>query len=151
MLKNNKGVTITMLAITVVVILIITGVTISTSDLLIRDTKSKSNISNMYLIRAKTETIYDDYLFSEDSNVLIGSKVNVSTLADYSITQEETTGNAKEFWYEIDYLDLPSLGMDENVLSNGGKFIVNYETGEVIYTNGIEDNDGTIKYKLSEF
>ena len=159
MIKNNKGVTLSALVITIIVILILSGITITTSNSLIKDTKAKNVLSNMYLVKGKLETIYEDYQFSDQESVLtsagtntpgIATKVNnISTLSQYGVTSDGLgeSDTTDKYWYEWDGEAITALGFDENMLPNSSaKYIVNYVTGEIIYTPGIKNNSGEIIY-----
>ena len=143
MLKNSKGVTLVDLVITIVVILILGASTITTSDMLIRDTKKKTIITNMYLVKSEVEAIYDEYQFSGDSAVLEGQ--SIANLLAYGITVHEG-----DLWYMWGETVLSNLGLDPDMLSSGGKYIVNYTTGEILYTKGFREIDGTVKYTLTD-
>ena len=148
MIKNNSGVTMTSLAITVFVILILASVTITATDALARNTKSKAIITNMYLVRGKAESIYEEYQFSEEIN-LPGENVNVSTLSTYGVY---SSGNTEDnTWYRWTKTTLQNNGLAPEMLSEGAEYIVNYETGEVIYTAGIKKEGNIVKYKLTDF
>ena len=150
MLKNNRGVTLSILVVTIVVIMILASVTVTTSDLLIKDTKSKSIISNMYLVKGKIEAVYDDYAFNTPTNagdILKGTPVSSSSVSQYYTSPATPPTN---YWYKIEASDLPNLGMDRSMLSGTAFYYVNYETGEVIYSNGVKDSTGNVKYKLSD-
>lgn len=142
MLKNNKGVTLIMLVITIIVIVILGATTITASDALLKEIKAKNVTTNMILIKAKAEALYEEYSFNGiDESDYVGMKVT-----DVSKYGAENIGK----WYRWAKSDLTDLGFDENMLKDGGDFIVNYETGEVIYTLGIKDTTGTKKYTLTE-
>lgn len=146
MLKKNKGVTLSVLVVTIVVIFILAGITISTSDMLIKDTKKKDIIANMYIVKGKAEVIYDDYKFSEeDATHLAGTSVSSSDVASYNATT-----NADDLWYRWDKATLSNLGLDPEMLQGSGQFIVNYNTGEVIYTLGCEGESGNTIYTLTD-
>ena len=151
MIKNNHGVTLSILVVTIIVILILSAITITSSDDIIRNTKSKSIVSNMYLIKSKVETIYEDYKFSneDETDELPGTQVDVSSLLQYNVLPGDDSEEIST-WYEWDKNTIVSLGFDESMLKGNSKYIVNYATGEVIYTGGIEDSSGNIKYKFSE-
>lgn len=155
MIKNNRGVTLSVLVVTIIVIMILAGVTITTSDLLIKDTKAKSVVSNMYLVKGKAETLYEDYQFSTagvlpDSSATLGQKVDVSTLTTYGVTSTGDT-EVDSTWYRWGKSVLEANGLEPGMLGGTSEFIVNYATGDVIYTAGIRDDSGTVKYKLSQF
>lgn len=143
MIKNANGVTLAILVVTIIVILILAGTTITTSDLLIRDTKSKTITTNMFVVKAKAETVYDDYMFAENTTNLPGTEAK-SKASSYVTVQTE------DLWYEWNKDTLKSLGLDESMLSGSNTFIVNYATGEVIYPTGVKDDDGNMKHTLSE-
>jgi Tfp pilus assembly protein PilE len=150
MLKNNKGVTLTMLVITIIVILILASTTITASTLLIRDTKAKTLASNMILLQGKVEELYEKYDFMGDESILVGEKYT-NSLSSYGITEEDyTEADDVNFWYSLDEDNLTNLGFDKDMLDNGAKYIVNYKTSEVIYTLGVEVESGNRKYKLSD-
>ena len=161
MLKNNHGVTLSALVITIIVIFIIGGITISATNTLLVDTKAKNALSNMYLIKGKMETIYEEHQFSgkdlkfagtNDEN--ISTKVNdISTLSQYGISSdglssEETTDN---YWYIWDRNTLETLGFDRSMLQKeDSKYIVNYISGEVIYTKGVKSDSGEKLYTFTD-
>ena len=128
--------------------MILAGVTVTTSDLLIKDTKAKSVVSNMYLVKGKAETLYEEYSFSE-TGTLPGTKVDVSSLSSYGVT---ASGNTEEddAWYRWNKAVLESNGLEPGMLGGTAEFIVNYATGEVIYTAGVKNDSGVSKYKLSD-
>lgn len=143
MLKNNKGVTLSILVVTVIVIIILAGTTLVSSNLLIISTKAKTVVTNMYLVQAKAQALYEEYQFNKtDKSNYFG--VNETNVSSYSV-------NDNGYWYKWTQSDLKNLGFDESMLESGGDFLVNYETGEVIYTKGVKDSAGQVKYKLSDF
>lgn len=155
MIKNNRGVTLSALVVTIIVIMILAGVTVTTSDLLIKDTKAKSVVSNMYLVKGKAETLYEDYQFSNNTTLpttdtKLGTKVDVSSLATYGVSSTGDT-EVDGTWYKWNKAVLEANGLEPGMLGGTSEFIVNYATGEVIYTAGVRDDSGTVKYKLSQW
>ena len=57
MLKNNKGVTLTILVISIIVMIIIFGITLSSADDLLRNSEKNRLKTNMYLIQSKAATL----------------------------------------------------------------------------------------------
>lgn len=150
MIKNNKGITLSLLVSMIIIMSIIAGITITISNSIIKDTKAKSIITNMYIVKGKLEVIYEDYEFSGIN--LPGTNVDINLLSIYDITSDglsinETTDN---LWYRLNSTDLEEMGVDSGMLSNNSEFIVNYSLGEVIFTDGIENSDNEVKYKLSD-
>lgn len=156
MLKNNHGVTLSILVVTIIVIFIIGGITISATSSLLIDTKAKNALSNMYLIKGKMETIYEEHQFSGKDlkfagtdNPNISTKVsNISTLSQYGISSDGTTDN---YWYIWDRDTLEALGFDRSMLQKeDSKYIVNYISGEVIYTKGVKSDSGEKLYTFTD-
>ena len=154
MIKNNKGITLSALVVTVIVIILLAGITITTSDLVVKKTRSKNMYSNMYLIKGKVETIYEDYTFDNDESVLVGKEhIDADSLEATPYGNGITRGEEDNFWYTWDKDTLKALGFDPHMISSDSDdvfFIVNYATGEVIYSKGFDDGTGEIKYKLSD-
>ncbi len=141
MVKKEKGVTLVTLVITIILLGILAGVSANTGYSVIKDMRIGRIIANMTLVRAKVETIYEQYQFSEEEEDLVGTKV---TEIDFLSEEEkklieEKAGNtefANLVWYEWNANDLRSQGLDVNLLGNDEKFYINYENSEIIYSKG---------------
>ena len=81
MLKNNNGITLISLAITLIVLLILAGVTIDTSVNLIKDSKIRNYITSMSLIKIEVEKNFEDFEFEND----VSNLNNISELAESEI------------------------------------------------------------------
>lgn len=158
MLKNNKAVTMIVLVVTVIVILILGGTTVITSDALIKKTKKKTIITNMYLVKGEVEAIYEEYQFNGDINTLEGNnlldKVPYETANELLRKWEALEGEEKvsdnDLWYSWNRDTLSKLGFDPEMLPDEeSKYIVNYTTGEIIYTPGFKDTTGNRIYTLT--
>ena len=156
MLKNNHGVTLSILVVTIIVIFIIGGITISATSSLLIDTKAKNALSNMYLIKGKMETIYEEHQFSGKDLIYAGTNnenvstkvTDISTLSQYGISSDGTTDN---YWYIWDRDTLEALGFDRSMLQKeDSKYIVNYISGEVIYTKGVKSDSGEKLYTFTD-
>ena len=58
MLKNQNGVTVAALVVTIIVLGILASVTISVTTDLMTDSKVKTYITNMLLVQGKAESLY---------------------------------------------------------------------------------------------
>lgn len=74
MQRNDKGITMLVLVITIVILVILTGVSINTGYSVLRDIRVGRIVSNMVLVKAKVETIYEEYQFSGDEKDLVGER-----------------------------------------------------------------------------
>ena len=66
MLRENKGITLTVLAVTIIVTGIIITITIMSGSELIQNSKKNKLKSNLYLIQTKAENLLENYLFDFD-------------------------------------------------------------------------------------
>lgn len=160
MLKNNKAVTMIVLIVTVIAILILGGTTVVTSDALIKKTKKKTIITNMYLVKSEVETIYEEYQFNGDINTLEGDNLfDIMTYEKANKLLQETWGAKKEdgdLWYLWNRDTLSKLGFDPEMLPEKDSaeeteyfYVVNYTTGEIIYTPGFKETTGERIYTLT--
>ena len=176
-IKENKGITLIILVITIIVLLILAGVTINAGTESIKKAKLETLRTNMLLIKAKSKEICEEANFkagiikdddtAEAKAEKIGKGLNfiknskeeggkgLSTAADLS-TVNATLGDDTEGKYaaELTIQNLKDLGLDEVAnTQNSGTFIVLFDiknnTVEVYNTNGFEENNMK-KYSLTE-
>lgn len=67
MLRENKGITLTVLVITIIVTGIIISITITSGSELIQNSKKNKLKSNLYLIQSKAENLFENYIFDFDN------------------------------------------------------------------------------------
>lgn len=130
--RKNKGITLVALIITVILLLIISGISITGTMRGIKETKDASQFSELNMIQHIILERYAKAQLTKES--LPGTtiqKSEVQTIINEinSLSGESITLKAKETEYkELNKTELESLGItqEENI------FIVNYNTGEVI-------------------
>lgn len=154
--KNNKGVTLLILSITIIVIFILSAISFDTGYTVLRNVRVGRTISNMKLIKIKVEDIAEDAEFTDDAQRFVGlknSEAEPYTLSEVDAelgivnlsSQVEDTG----YWYKWDSSTLQSQGLDTNILKQGGCFFVNYDTYEVIYSKGETTDNIHYYYSLT--
>ena len=169
-INNEKGITIVSLIITIIVILIITGITIKigTSGL---DKANIQNIkTNMLLIEAKTKEYVEDANFelgvnkdriaqaiskleeSVKGTKVLNSDSNVSDLINIGIAQVDIDDGRV---YKLSTQDLVDMGIKGvNSDEKEGLYIVVYDIQnsncKIYNTSGIKLEDGTIVYSLDD-
>lgn len=145
--KNTNGITIVSLVITVIVLIILSSVTLYTGNNIVKKAKLQTINTNMMLIQAKTKTIEEQAKFNKNTSNYKGTVVsNIS--ANEKIDKLITNGIIEDVtkYYLLTKSDLESMGLGKIEIDDG--YIVNYETEEVIYVKGFEQN-GQTYYKLS--
>ena len=107
----------------------------------------------MLLIQGKVKVISNEATIQKNEELLKGRKVTeaieeeqIKKLLENNIISQEETSFSKYYILEQEHLD--EIGLD-NIKLKEGYFIVNYDTDEIIYSNGIKVGKDTY-YKLSE-
>lgn len=152
-MKSQKGMGHLMLIICIAIILVfIIGIIY-----LVRETIKKEKVetyqTNMLLIQGKVKVISNEATIQKNEELLKGRKVaeaieeeQIKKLLENNIISQEETSFSKYYILEQEHLD--EIGLD-NIKLRQGYFIVNYDTDEIIYSNGIKV-EKDIYYKLSE-
>ena len=149
---NNKGITMVTLVITIVVMLILAGVTITGAYSLIKKAQLENLKTNMLLIQAKTKTAMEEYNFSKDESKLIGSQIQeIDT--DKIAKLQKAGENYSNDWYCLNQEELNNMNLSDVKLPENEYFFVKYNkeslTVEILYTQGFEENN-KIKYTLTQ-
>ncbi len=145
---NSKGITIVSLIITIIVLLIISGVTVYVGTSVIKQATLQTINTNMMLIQAKTKTIAEQAKFNNNKENYKGtilSEVSGNKKIDEMVNAGIIDDKSK--FYLLSKDDLVSMGLEKIEIEEG--YIVNYETEEVIYVKGYE-NDGITYHKLTD-
>lgn len=162
MLKNNKGITLSILVITIIVILILSSIAITSADSVLTHVRIQNLTTNMLLLRSKIESLNDEYEFNETSpenyvGIEVAGEENKNNLNGYGITI-----HPDDKWYILNRDDLKEIGLEEDMLKDveekegvvkeqqPERFIVNYSSGEIIYTTGMSDENNEKVYTLSQ-
>lgn len=151
MLKKNNGVTIVSLVVTIVVMAILTGISVTTGFSVVEDIRVGRIVSNMLLVQAKIEDIYEDYEFYNDETYLIGTNVNSISSTNYldgviistedieQIAQRHNVESDNIYmwkWYKWSQENLKEQGLDKRMLGDSEYFYINYENSEILYSTG---------------
>ena len=157
-IKNEKGVTMLVLVITIIVLIILAGISI---NLAIQDAdftiekKQKTELEEVahaiyqqYIKYKQTGTeeyiIGDEY---EGDTITINSDLNGNT-ASSTITKTDDSTKIDEKWYRLSTDDLEKIGIQNSKYT----YIVKYSTGEVYNETSkeSEQNKDTLYINLSE-
>ena len=164
-MKTNKGITMVALIITIILLLIIAGVTIGSGSGLIKESQLENQVTNMLLIKSKGKEYVENANFKLGTNIdeaedktdkinnakseLKGTETDISTYSNIEATESEYV-----FYYVLNDQDLSDMGFPK-LKSNesDGFFIIQYDIKnaevEVYNTNGYTDDNGTY-YSLTE-
>ncbi len=149
----NKGISLISLVITIIIMAILSGVTIFTSNI-IENARFQKIFANMQLIKTKVNIIHEKVLFEGEESktkyyvgLCLKEQSNKAQLAGNSLTAEELED---ENYYIYNQAVLNSIGLNSIKLKLEEIYIVNYNTLDIIYPNSCKDMDGNTVYRLSE-
>ncbi len=142
-MEKQKGASIVIWIIGVILLAIVIVIAIHFMQEEINKNQQEDIKTEMLQVQAKAKIVLEKYNV-DNNNGLKGQKMEDKTLQEkYGIEQIE---NYYKWTKEI----LAELGLQETILQEGEYYLVNYDTEEVIYSQGYKAENGEIYYKLSE-
>ncbi len=152
-MKNRKS----LLATYIKIILVIAVIAVAIYGIIkmVNDGYNKEEFAtiktNMLLIQGKTEIIAQKVDIKEKGAKYIGTEIKEKendTKIQNLINNNVIDINSKNSnYYCLDNNNLKELELDINV---DDYYIVDYKKNDVIYVNGIQDQNGNMVYKLSD-
>lgn len=146
-MQKQNGITIVALIVTVIIMLILVGVSIKFGTEEIEKSKIEDIKSNMLLIQGRSKIIKDKHKYDEENSKLEGIKISEAT-ADYTINsslQTKLNEILEGDFYILRQEDLNNNGLSSIKVSKTEFYIVDYNTCEIYYSLGVNG-----KYALSE-
>ena len=147
--KNNDGVTLTILVTTIIVMLILFGITFSTGTYVLKNSQKNKMKTMLYMVQARAQILLDDYLFehdkeneSEENKSLeeiqdsdIGKELggtyisNISEIKSvgYNVTDTSVPKKSEKIYCSWDETTLKSQGIDTDNLAQGDTIIIEYD------------------------
>ena len=150
MKKNQRGITLIALGITLAIMVVLIGIVVSTVVTIIETGKLQELSTNMLLIQAKAKTIAEKYNFDETSVTLVGT-INTDNINTLKTVGSVTNTQNISLMYTLSETDISDFGLTNLKLKSGEAFVVDYSSldVEVYYIPGFEHN-GTTYYELSK-
>lgn len=137
--KLNKGITLVALVITIIVVLILAGVTVYTGTNSAGKVKDKKLKSELGIVQHAVLEQYTKYSLTKNENDLKGLKLNESQIQEIESDMNITLNGT---YYYLDKLSMESIGIG-NV---DDVYVVNYSTGEVLNNTVRKTSEGEILY-----
>lgn len=166
-LKNEKGITLIALIITIILLFIVGGISIMGGTDLVNTAKAETIETNMLTIKAKAKEYMENvdsknWALSEDKkeeanqNELKGDKYQLTLIEDKTkYSNYSNWYESKYTYYEVEGKALDQMGLSD-LYEEGEVYIIKYPTEpntenlelDIIYANGIT-YQGTTYYNLS--
>lgn len=142
-MKRNKGITLIVLAITIIVLIIIASVGTYSGISALRSSKENAQLSEVRMVQQAVVENYTKYKTTENDMYIRGTAVSYEDVNELLAEMEETPktieytiSNPSEkspyYYYRLSETDLKDMDISQ---AEGDTFIVNYATGEVINEN----------------
>ncbi len=147
-MKNQKGITLVALIITIIVMLILVSVTIHFGTTLFDASRKEDLKTSMLLIQSKTKIIKEKKDFGDIENLEgIALENNTEyTISDALSTKISAIENSSLYILNSEHLN--NMGITEET-SSKEFYIVDYNSNEIYYSLGYKDGNNTL-YSLSE-
>ena len=147
MLRDNKGITLIALTITIIVLLIIAGITISGGRESVKMSQSNKLLAELDMVQHACLERYAEYKLTKNENLLIGTQIEYSVAKTLANQMGYTDDFPEEgTFYELNPENsevMQSLGIS-NIEDT---YIVNYENGIVMNKTTTETPLGKALYK----
>ena len=144
---NKKGVTLIALAITLLVMIILTSTSIYFGFRALNKTSNFKIYSNLSLLYSKIEELVEEHNFNPLEIDLPGYELTadmMDKLTSLGLVLSDP------FWRFLTEEDLDNMNLPRRIKESGTNIFVNYETSEIVYTKGYRKSDGTFTYIYSE-
>ena len=160
--KENKGITLLVLILTIVALLILVGVSINEGIDVISDTRENKQLEELAIIQHAILEKYASYKLTGNTNIIAGIRTNYSNVdtiigdinkksnQQIKLKQENYDSldillDISEYYYELTPTQLNEI-KELNITKATDTYIVNYKTGEVINATQMVTNKGTPLY-----
>ena len=154
-MKNETGVTLVALVITIIVLIILAGIGIGATTGIngnIQEAKTNLAISELSQVQQAVLETYIKYRQTNNSNSLIGIEITYSEaeaefakLSSGTLVGIEST-DVDKVYYKLTPTELEELGIQ----NSEDTYIVNYYTGEVFNITTQKTTDGQVLYVNTE-
>lgn len=136
-LKNNKGITLVALIITVILMLILVSVATYSGINTYKNTEVTKFVAQMQLIQTKV-----DELVEENNIENIGEEITTDetkkNIISLAYSNGEVQDNTDEYKNKFRYISRENLELQLDIADIDNDILVNFETREVISVNGVE-------------
>ena len=144
--RNNKGVTLVSLVVTIIVLLIIASISI-VGGIQGADTAADNKLlTELDMVQHAVLQRYTKYSLTKDKELLVGTKVNSLPNSTEITWQVRNPQNDEEEYYELGSSELTNLG----ITNSKDTYIVNYSTGEVYNKTTPKTNSNEVLYIYSK-
>lgn len=145
--KQNQGITLIALVITIIILLIIASVSIGGSKISGKESKDKVLLSELNMVQHAALERETKVLMTGENypGVPYNTVTEAQTAVGIEITLQDTSINSKtgkSNYYLLDSTELLELG----IKNTKDEYIINYKLGEVINKTQLKTSEGELLY-----
>lgn len=150
--KEQDGITIISLVITVVVLIILSGIGIKIGTDSIKSSKDGALASDLAMVQHAVLEQYTKYQTTKDITYLVGNKVAKEEMTQIAKDLNITLANIPQNYSNKDYYRLDKASLLEIGIENtDDEYIVNYISGEVINMTQKTTSDTALYIRANSF
>lgn len=147
-MKSNKGITLISLVITMIILLVLGGISLTVGNNMIKESKDKKLVSELNMVQHAILEQYAKYKTTKDTSYIkVGNKMELSDVKNIANTIGVELVNIPDSYSNKDYYKLDKLSLLRIGIENTeDEYIVNYVSGEVINNTKKHTNDNKALY-----
>lgn len=147
-MKSNKGITLITLVITMIILLILGGISLTVGNNMIEETQDKKLVSELNMVQHAILEQYAKYQTTKDTSYIkVGNRMELADVKDIARNIGIELVNIPDNYSNKDYYKLDKLSLLKMGIENTeDEYIVNYISGEVINNTKKHTNDNKALY-----
>ena len=152
-MKSQKGITMVSLVITVIILLILSGIGVTTGVNSMKSSADTKLTSELVIVQHAVLEQYTKYQTLKDVSILVGNKMELSEVQNIAQEMEINLVNIPNTYSNKDYYKLDKASLLEiGIKDTNDEYIVNYVSGEVInITKKFTSNNNALYIKANSF
>lgn len=144
MKKKEAGITLVALIVTIIVLLIIAGVSIASGIAVAKTAKDNKMKAELQMVQHAALEQFHKYQVTQDESILVGTKKTLAEAKNILPTTGITIPTKSEGYYLLNSENLSSIGLQD--AEENAQYLVNYETGMVYNVTQKTTSEGDYLY-----
>lgn len=138
---NNNGISMIALIVTIMVLIILSGIVIGVGGNIFNETQNDTSMSELKIVKQAVLEKYAKYIIVNDQDILVGESISKAEVESI-ISGTDISLRSEDGYYRL----TPELLTQIGISNSKDTYIVNYITGEVINSTKLKTKDNQILY-----
>lgn len=139
--ENNNGISMIALIVTIMVLIILSGIVIGVGGNIFNETQNDTSMSELKIVKQAVLEKYAKYIIVNDQDILVGESISKAEVESI-ISGIDISLKSADGYYRL----TPELLTQIGISNSKDTYIVNYITGEVINSTKLKTKDNQILY-----